>query len=147
MGPRRYAKLLRYVTIKDWVTEIAPDTVISCFPGCWVEDDLQEDPIDVLKGLVNRLESAYVRINSPHDLASLIILHCSGNLLGRTLDKDEKHNNLHFLDWFHLSLKEMVCATASFVKKYAYCCRQLNRLLSLRSFPTARQIGKLLLKR
>lgn len=99
------------------MTEIGQDTVVSCFPECWVEDGLPEDPIGVLESLVIRLETSYVYINSPHDLASLIVLHCSSNLLGRTLDKEEKHNKLHFLDWFHLSLKEMVCTIAPYCRK------------------------------
>jgi hypothetical protein len=104
------------------------ETVVSCFPSCWVEEhlpdppvkDYQSDPIDVIQSLLTRMGSNdinWTKTGSPHDLAHVIIDHCAGNLLDRTLDKDEKYDTLHFLEWFRLSIRQLVCLSTPIITR------------------------------
>jgi hypothetical protein len=91
------------------------DIVITCFPGCWVEEGVPnpEDPTDLLKKIVQDVKEkqTYKCISTSLDLAAIIMDHCAGNVVDGSLEKRREHDQYHFLDWFRRSIRRVVCRT------------------------------------
>jgi len=86
--------------------------VVTCFPGCWVEEDIPnaEDPTDLLERIVRHVSKrdSYARIKSSHDLASIIIELCASNVTDMALEKRQDLDRYHFLEWFYRSIRRVV---------------------------------------
>jgi hypothetical protein len=84
--------------------------VITCLPDSWTEEDgmYTDGSPDVLERIVRSVQANYWQITSPLDLALTVVEHCAGNTTESTTDNGEELENLNYLDWFYLSIKQVV---------------------------------------
>lgn len=68
---------------------------------------VDESP-DVLERIVRSVQANYWQITSPLDLALTVVEHCAGNTTESTTDNGEEVENFNYLDWFYLSIKQVV---------------------------------------
>jgi hypothetical protein len=59
------------------------------------------------------VQENYWHISSPLDLALTVIEHCSGNTTETSTEQGEELENFNYLDWFYLSIKQVVGYLAS----------------------------------
>jgi len=88
------------------------DIVVTCFPGCWVEEGIPnpEDPTDLLERIVQDVKEkkTYKTISTSLHLAAIIMEHCAGNVVDASLEKCREHDQFHFLEWFSRSIRQVV---------------------------------------
>lgn len=88
-----------------WLWILGNNTVLTCFPHRWNRSS-QSDSTDIYEGILELLDDPLHRtkVQNSGQLATLIIDRCAGNVLDRTLIKDE---HLRFLDFFDWSIDDL----------------------------------------
>ncbi|KAH7397978.1 hypothetical protein BKA64DRAFT_673281 [Cadophora sp. MPI-SDFR-AT-0126] len=88
------------------------DIVVTCFPGCWVDDPNSEagDSIDLLEKIVHQLSQReiYETISSSFDLATIIIDSCAGNMMEPNFNQNQDGAEFHFLEVFDSSIRRVM---------------------------------------
>ncbi|KAG4431028.1 hypothetical protein IFR05_013486 [Cadophora sp. M221] len=109
------------------------DLVITCFPGCWIEDGVSnpDDPIDLLERIVQEVSQreTYETISSPLDLATMIIDCCASNVVESNIEQGMRSDRLHFLEWFSRSIRRVMAHQTSLFEKFCDDSRRLQTTL------------------
>jgi hypothetical protein len=113
--------------------------VITCLPDIWnteeeLDDVLEDRSPNVIERINRRVRDNYWRIRTPFDLATIIVESCTANATESIGEMEIGPEDFHYLDWFYLSIREVVSGTTHIKKTFdAHESRWWLKLSSLNS--------------
>jgi hypothetical protein len=97
--------------------------VITCLPDIWnteeeLDDVLEDGSPNVIERINRRVRDNYWRIRTPLDLATIIVESCTANATESIGEMEAGPEDFHYLDWFYLSIREVVSGTTHIKKTF-----------------------------